>query len=319
MRLKPDFIGHTTKCGFTVAKFDKHKVLIRGSSSVKFQTTKEFVMTFFKLIFKHNIGALAAVIAFFGFSAMIPLLMLLVYGASVLVPHPLVEHFLTGVLRSYVPTIPDEKMYFGTNLIRLVNLGPSIGVFGVVGLFWSTVGGFVSLQQILDVIWEVHRRRSFFKQYLMGFLMLGILFLLTIASSLISAVSPTWVQRFFNTSLSFPILYLIQRVSDFSFPVFLFLTLYACYRFLPSTRLRNTYLVVGAAVATIAIYASRLLFMLYTRHLGNYELIYGSLTFIMLFTFWFYIVSIIILLGAGTAKSLHAMHETKPEPVSRAS
>lgn len=265
---------------------------------------KRFVVQIFKSITKHNIGALAAVIAFFGFSALIPLLLLLVYGTSILIPHTGVEHFLSGVLKSYIPNLPDAQTYLNTNLARLIKLGPSVGVFGVVGLLWTTVGGFVSLQQILDVLWEVHHRRSFIVQYLVGFAMLGMLLGFTIVSSITSAVSPVIIKRMWPLSAHLSVLQVVHQISRFSFPVLLFFTLYFCYRFLPSARLAGKYLFIGAAVSTLAIYASRGVFMLYTRHLGNYELIYGSLTFIMLFTFWIYVVSMIVLLGAEVALAL---------------
>jgi membrane protein len=257
-------------------------------------------------IIKHNIGALGAIISFFGFSAMIPLLLVLIYGSSIFVPHTSILHFLSGVLKSYVPDIPDAKLYLGQTVSRLILLGPRVGVFGVIGLLWSSVGGFVSFQQILDVIWETRRRRSFFKQYLVGFGMLGILLLLTVMSSLVSAMFPLLTSVFTKPAEAYW-LALVHSISRVSFPLLLFLTCYVCYRFLPSYPVKNVYLLVGAFVSTVAIYISRELFVRYTGQLGQYEMIYGSLSFIMLFTFWLYIVSVIVLFGAEVAVTLHAL------------
>lgn len=283
------------------------------------QRSKQFLLTMFKSVVRHNIGSLAAIISFFGFSAMIPLLLLLVYGTSVLLPHNAVEHFLTGVIQSYVPSIPDAKIYLGMNLARLVKLGPAVSIFGIFGLLWTTVGGFVSFQQILDVLWEAHHRRNFILQYLVGFGMLGILLVLTIVSSLTSAISPVFIKRLLPMFSWAPVLDLVHQVSHVSFPLLLFVTLYFCYRFLPSTKLPNSYLFAGAVVSTLAIYISRELFVLYTRHLGNYEVIYGSLTFIMLFTFWIYIVSMIVLIGAEVSLALYSVARQHARVVEKAS
>lgn len=261
-------------------------------------------------IIKHNIVALAAVIAFFGLSAMIPLALLLIYGASIFVPNTSVQVFLSDILQSYVPTLPDEESYIVENVSRLVSLGSKqVGIVGVIGLLWTTLGGFVSFQQILDMIWEIHHRRSFVKQYIVGFGLLGILLFLTIMTSLATTVSLAIIQRIFTSANLTLWLALFHDISRMSFPLLLFLTCLFCYRFLPSHTIRNSYLLIGALVSTLGIYLSREVFVWYSMHLGQYEMIYGSLTFIMLFTFWVYVVCIIVLFGAEVALTLRNFRE----------
>ena len=275
-----------------------------------FKPIERFIRSLVSSIIKHNIVALAAVIAFFGLSAMIPLALLLIYGASIFIPYTSVQNFLADILQSYVPTLPDRKLYLVENVSRLVALGSKqVGIVGVVGLLWTTVGGFVSFQQILDMIWEIPHRRSFVKQYLVGFGMLGILLSLTIITSLATTVSLALVKRIFTEGTLTLWLALFHDISLMSFPLLLFLTCYFCYRFLPSDTIRHSYLLIGALVSTLGIYLSREAFVWYSLHLGQYEMIYGSLTFIMLFTFWVYIVCIIVLFGAEVAVTLRTVRE----------
>ena len=277
-----------------------------------FKSMRQFSRCLVRSIIKHNIVALAAVIAFFGLSAMIPLALLLIYGASIFIPNTPVQNFLADILQSYVPSLPDAKVYIVENVSRLVALGSKqVGIVGMIGLLWTTVGGFASFQQILDMIWEIPHRRSFIKQYLVGFGMLGILLSLTVITSLATTVSLSLVQRIFmKGNLTFW-LSLFHDISRMSFPLLLFLTCYFCYRFLPSDTIRHSYLLIGALVSTLGIYLSREAFVLYSLHLGQYEMIYGSLTFIMLFTFWVYIVCIIVLFGAEVAVTLKTVREQK--------
>ena len=275
-----------------------------------FKSIEQFIRCLVSSIIKHNIVALAAVIAFFGLSAMIPLALLLIYGASLFIPVTSVQKFLSDILQSYVPTLPDTKLYLVENVTRLVALGSKqVGIVGVIGLLWTTIGGFVSFQQILDMIWEIRHRRSFVKQYLVGFGMLAILLSLTVITSLATTVSLALVQRIFmKGNLTFW-LALFHDISRLSFPLLLFLTCYFCYRFLPSQTIKNTYLLIGALVSTLGIYLSREAFVWYSLHLGQLEAIYGSLTFVMLFTFWVYIVCIMVLFGAEVAVTLKAVRE----------
>ena len=268
---------------------------------------KKFIQCLVRSIIKHNIVALAGVIAFFGLSALIPLAFLLIYGTSIFIPISSVQSFLSDILQSYVPTLPDAQLYIAENVSRLVALGSKqVGIVGVLGLLWTTMGGFVSFQQILDMIWEIGHRRSFVKQYLVGFGMLGMLLSLTIITSLATTISLALVQRIFTKGNLTFWLALFHDISRMSFPVLLFLTCSFCYRFLPSSHtIRNSYLLIGALVSTLGIYLSREVFVWYSLHLGQFEMIYGSLTFIMLFTFWVYIVCIMVLFGAEVAVTLH--------------
>jgi len=235
---------------------------------------------------------------------MIPLLLLLVYGASLLIPREAVEHFLLGLFKSYVPTMPHEQKFLTENVSRLGSAGTHIGIVGILGLIWTTTGGFVSLQQTLDVIWESRHRRSFIVQYVIGFSMMGILLLVTVLSSLASAVTPALTYSMRDRVDAWPWLFLAQEVSRVLFPLLLFVTCYFCYRFLPSLSSPKRYLLISSLLSTCAIYLSRWLFVWYVGHLSQYESIYGTLTFIMLFLFWIYIVSMIVLFGAELAASL---------------
>jgi membrane protein len=263
---------------------------------------KKFFTQLFNSIMRHNIGTLASAIAFFLFSSTIPMCLLLIFGASLLISGASVEKFLEEVIQSYFPTIPGGTFVVNT-INRLIQVRTTIGIIGLVGLLWTTVGGFVSLQLILDNILEIRNRRSFLFQYVIGFAMLVILLILTVVSASVTALSPQLVSRFTNINAT-PIVTLIHLIGSLSFPLILFVTCYFCYRVLPSSTMSNIPLLTGSAFSTVSIYVCRELFVVYTHHLGKYELIYGTLTFVMLLTFWIYIVSWIFLLGAEISANI---------------
>lgn len=260
----------------------------------------------FRSLMKHNIGSLAAVVAFFGFSSLIPILALLVYVAAFLAPHTAVEQFVEGVLRSYFPAIPTGQLFVSHTLHQLVTYKSEVSIIGLVGLLWSTIGGFVTLQQALDTIFEIRSRRSFVLQYVVGFAMMGILLVLTVLTSLASTFSPKLVNRLLHFD-PFGSLHLFHLVGQFTFPVVLFITCYACLRVLPSRKLRPFAIFIGAILATILIFSSRVLFAIYTHHLGNYAVMYGTLTFVMLFTYWIYIVCTVFLVSAEVCATIDGL------------
>ncbi|MCF8563358.1 YihY/virulence factor BrkB family protein [Alicyclobacillus tolerans] len=276
---------------------------------------KRWFVSLFQAVRAHNLGSLAAVISFFGFSSLIPLILLLIYGASLLIPEASVERFLQGLLQAYLPAIPTGGEFAWSTISRLTHFRAGVGIIGVFGLLWTTVGGFVTLQQILDTIFEVHERRSFLFQYVIGFAMLGILMGLTIVSSLITFILPN-VAPHLAPAYAASWTLVVHSVAKVSFPFILFVTCFFVYRVLPSKRLPSIPLLIGAALSTLCIYASRELFVLYTHHLGRYQLLYGTLTFVMLLTFWIYIVSMVLLLGAEVVASILRVRQRAQEPAS---
>lgn len=258
---------------------------------------KRFLIDLFHAVFEHNIGSLAAVLSFFGFSSLIPVLALLIFVSSLFVPEMAVDRFMQETFQSYVPKIPTGESFALNTITRLNTLRTGIGVIGTASLLWSTIGGFVTLQQTLDTIFEAKKRRSFLKQYVVGFVMMVILLALTVTSSLLALVSPEFVSKIINEHGS-AWLQIVQLAGQIIFPLLLFVTCYVCFRILPSCTLRNMPLLFGSGLATILIYISRFLFVIYTHHLRNYELMYGTLSFVMLLTFWIYIVCIIFLISA---------------------
>lgn len=265
---------------------------------------KRFAISLFHTIIRSNLGLLAAAIAFFGFSSMIPILLLAVIVTTHFLPPFVVESFLIGTLHSYLPALPGTMNIVPATVQRLEQVDAEVRVIGLLGTLWSIVGGFVSVQFVLDTIWGIRKRRSFLRQYLVGFVMLAILLSLTLASALVTEVPPRLLHH-----LALPPLvwYPMLRVAALLlFPLLLFVTCFVVYSILPSRTLPLPSRLIGAGVATAGIYISRSLFAIYTHHLGQYQTVYGALSFIMLLTFWIYIVTVITLVGGAIAVSIDA-------------
>ncbi|MCL6452576.1 MAG: YihY/virulence factor BrkB family protein [Alicyclobacillus sp.] len=252
---------------------------------------------------RHNLAPLAGAIAFFGFSSLLPVLALLVFITSLAFPEVVIEHFIEGIFRSYVPAIPTGGMFAVQTVQRLMTLREVTSIIGLCSLVWSTIGGFMTLQGALDIIYEVHQRRNFILQYVIAFAMMGILLALTLAAAMIATVSPAFVAVLAQQHAAAGLV-AVHWAGRVAFPVILFCICFFVYRVLPSRPLHTWPLLAETALATIFIYLTRAAFGIYTHHLGNYQLMYGTLTFVMLFTFWLYIICMILLVVAEVAAAL---------------
>jgi membrane protein len=186
-----------------------------------------------------------------------------------------------------------------------------VGTLSAVTLAWSATSGFIAVQQAMDVIWESKAQRSYVVRRLIGFVMLVILLMITVGSAIIMAVYPAIHLSPLHRALA-PLLAVIHVASRVVFPVSLFFGFLVFYRYLPKHSAPWVYLLPGAFVAAVLLDLARALFVWYATHLGSYEVIYGSLTAVMLLVIWMYIASIVMLFGAEVAAALEYVLEGNP-------
>ena len=244
-------------------------------------------------------------IAFYAAFSLFPLLILLIYGVTLLHPSTPVENVLLTMVRPYFPALPEAKEFISSNIARLTELGGNFGVISAVTLTWSATSGFIAIQQALDVIWE-SQQRSYVIRRLIAFGMLVILLTLTLFSAIVMAVYPALEQRLFFHTQVFHWLTFAHGISRVLFPATLFIGSLILYRALPSMSLPWKYLIPGAMVTTVALDGGRELFVWYAGHLMRYQVIYGNLlAAVMLLVLWMYIASIVMLFGAEISTSLY--------------
>jgi membrane protein len=253
---------------------------------------------------RHDIASLAAVISFYAFFSLFPLLLLIIYAVSRLVPDAQMAQLLMSMLHPYFPALEEEKEVIEVNIGWLSAAGPRVGVLSAITLLWSATSGFIAVQQAMDVIWE-SPQRSFLARRWIAFLMLCVLLLLGLGSALVMTVYPA-THRFVtdNPALAVP-LHVLHGLSRVVFPLSLFLGFLVSYRYLPSRKPPWVALVPGALTATILLDKGRQLFLWYAGlAIGRYQLVYGTLTAVMLFLLWLYIGSIVTLFGVEVAAAI---------------
>jgi len=255
---------------------------------------------------RHDIASLAAIIAFYAFFSLFPLLVLVVYGTSVFVPHTPVERFLLELLHAYFPALPKGDLFIDANVTRLMDVGAKVGLVSAITLIWSATTGFIAVQHALDVIFEHEEPRSFIARRLVAFLMMVILLFVTLTSALFIAVLPAIQNSVFQHIHLVHWAFVMQRASRMLFPLSLFVGCFVFYRYLPSRKTSVIYAVSGAFVTTLLLDVGRSMFVWYASHLVRYELIYGTLTVVMLFVLWMYLASIALLFGAEIAAGLQS-------------
>jgi YihY family inner membrane protein len=134
-------------------------------------------------------GSLAALVTFYGFLAVFPLLLLFVTIAGIVLGNNKeAEQRLVNSALSEFPVIGDKLAQSITALHRATPLAFAVSA---IGLLWGSLGVTNHLQQASAVMWDVprHREAGLVPRVLRGLLLLGTIALAVVGSAVLAGIS----------------------------------------------------------------------------------------------------------------------------------
>jgi membrane protein len=135
-----------------------------------------------------NGGRLAAVISYYGFFSLFPLMLALVSILGyVLSGNPHLQHQIVDSTIAQIPVIGDELR---SNTGKLPGSGVGLAV-GILALLWAGLGALQATESAMNEVWDIPRRErpNFFVSKLRAIVMLLILGIGVLATTLIGAAS----------------------------------------------------------------------------------------------------------------------------------
>lgn len=133
-------------------------------------------------------GSLAALLTYYGFLALFPLLLLLVTGLGFLLAHdPDLERRVVDSALSEFPIIGDQ---LGRSVNALRGSGFALAV-GVIGLVWGSLGVSQATQHAMAEVWNIpgRHRPGFFPRLARSLLILGVLAIGLAATTVLSGLN----------------------------------------------------------------------------------------------------------------------------------
>jgi membrane protein len=171
---------------------------------------------------------------------------------------------------------------------------------------WSSSAGVKAMFEAMNVAYDEHERRGFFK--------LNLLALLFTLGGIVLAIAMVGVVIVLPMVLGFlgmsgGVEWLVQAVGYLLVVVMLFVGLAALYRFGPDRQQAKwRWLTPGAGFAVVAVLAASLLFSWYSANFANFDRTYGSLGALIGFLIWIWISVTVVLVGAELNSELE--HQT---------
>ena len=253
-------------------------------------------------LFADNGPQWAAAISYYAVLSLFPLLLALTSLAANFVDPQWAIERAAWLLRAVVPE--GEALISGTVRQAIQDSGPA-GWLSALVLLWSGSRVFATLTQALNIAYDVdtpHRLRGRLVTHGLMLLSTAVLFLLAVSSSF-------WLGLIWRLLGLLPHQrdFLFQSVKTAILPLLLLSTYYLIYRYVPRTRTSGRAALAGAVSAVSLFMVARPLFVYYIRTLARYNLIYGSLSIVVVLLVWAWLAAVIVLLGGEIASHVQML------------
>jgi len=244
---------------------------------------------------------LAGSVAFWAFFSLFPLLLGLIAGLSFVFDSAQVQGRLIARAAEALPAGADLIEH---NLETVVRLRRAFGVAAILGLFWSASAGIAALSRAVSWGWgseasapRLQRLRVFAMAFAMYFLLIAVVVVTTTLR--LFRFAQLWL--FESMGVYTPMLSVVIATLLGLMPVFLLFC--AIYRFLNYDRVKLAQVWPAALLATVLFEISKQLFLVYLDHFAQYELVYGSLSSVILLQLWLYLVAFIVILSGAFGRA----------------
>ncbi len=253
----------------------------------------------------------AAEMAYFGIMSVFPFFLLLTALLTFL-PIPSVFDEAMAALRELAPggvadvlesTVRDVSAQLKMNLVSVT----------AVGCIWMSIGAMGSTTRGLNKAFGLRDPRHYVRSFGLSLLMaliIGTLLVLAIAAVMASPLIHDAVTKRIDLGSFGNILFVVLRYALTLF--FLLLTHAGLYWLCPAVKRSFRLFTPGALFSVSSWVMVSFGLRIYLSHFNNYDKIYGGLGAVILMLFWFYLMSLLLLLGAQIDAVLHPEYKAPP-------
>lgn len=238
----------------------------------------------------HLAGDMAASIAYYAILSVFPLLLGIIAVLGLFLPEETVQEQVLQFLGQY---FPGSTNLIEENVREVIQARGTLGIVGIAGLIWSGSLIFGAVGRVINRAWGINQFRPFWIRKPRDLAMAvstGLLFFLSIALSIISAILPRLGLPFEELLLT-----MVFRGAAFVLGLAAFSVL---YKLMPNTRTHWRHIWPGAALAAVLFELARNGFVFYARNFTNWELVYGSISSVIAFLIWAFFSAYILIIGA---------------------
>lgn len=271
----------------------------------------DVIVFFIKGLSKGFITSRAAAISFSEFLAVFPAIIFI----FTLIPYIPINNFQNSLLELIKNFTPTETYNVVRDTIEDIIQRPRGGLLSVgfiLTLYFST-NGVNSIIEAFNNTSHTIETRSSVKQYLVALLLVIIISILVIlAIALISLgdylIKLLILYKIIPGGLTY---YLLLFSKWIVIIALFFFAVSFLYFFAPAKKNKFNFISPGSSLSTILFILTTLCFNWYLSHFSQYNKLYGSIGTVMVIMLWFYLSSIILLIGFELNASIAGLKKIK--------
>ncbi len=235
------------------------------------------------------------------FTSLLALVPLTVVGLSVFSAFPLFSQF-SQEIQDFIFSnfVPSSSHAIQKYIIGFVDQASNLSVWGTSFLVITAVLMLFTIEQALNAIWRVKKRRGGISAFVVYWAILTLSPFLMGISFLLS----TYVISLSQVADAANILGVASYLITVTTIVLSTVMLSLLYIAIPNCRVPFRYGIAGAVCAAILVEFAKFGFSQYLLHFPTYQLVYGALAMVPIFLIWVYLLWLITLLGAEISRYL---------------
>ena len=260
----------------------------------------EFIFRVFRNFSSDDGPHMAAGVAFYAIFSLFPLVLGTIAIAGFFVSTEDVQQQILDFLGDQLGA--GSEGIVTSNVEALVDARGAVGLLAIVALFWSARAVFGAVHRVLNRAWKVTDPPHFLLYQLGQIGAAAAVAALFMASATIGPAGraiATETDELFGVGIPWRTLFTLLPLG-ISTSIFLLI-----YRFVPDTYVRWRDAVPSALLTSILFELAKTAFAFYLANLSSLDLVYGSVTTVVVLMLFLYVVAMVIVLGAELSSEYH--------------
>ena len=262
-----------------------------------------------KETFSDDVSGLAAELAYRFFLALFPFTIMLAALSGFIAEGLGVENPTERIIRNFSDTLPPDTASVLERQINEVVTNQNVGLIsiGLVGALWAAGGGMGALIKALNRAYDVPETRPYWKKTLLALGMTISAGFVVMAAFIVLIGAGAWgedIAGWVGADAAFAVTLAIIR---WPIAALLIMTAVALlYRLAPNVEQKFHLLSAGAVLFALVWLPATFAFSIYVSNFGTFNATYGALGGVVVLLLWFYLSSVVLLVGAELNAMIHA-------------
>ncbi|MGH9502839.1 MAG: YihY/virulence factor BrkB family protein [Terriglobales bacterium] len=254
---------------------------------------------------RNNYLIYAGALSFFFFLSVFPLLIFL----SCILSYVPIPNLFGQILKIMSTVVPGDAMGVVRGVLHdVLSSSPELLSFSIFGAIFAASGGFSSLITILNIAYDVHEGRPYWKTRLLAYGLTLLTGAMTVIALIFIALGPgfgNWLAHRLHAGWLFAMIWPYIRWTAIA--IFTVLSVETIYFLAPNVKQRFVSQVPGAVLAVSTWIVASWGLGWYLQHVGDFNQTFGTLGALVALMLWFYGTALALILGAEiNSELLHA-------------